>query len=122
MVTASDRGLPCSMAEYAGVRFGRVIDDALHAATAGGGGGDALEWDFAPMISVTPGGPPKVAYLLIVSCRILLLTAPRVAMCDLLEDSSPTDDKIRALVAGAVQSLYEERAALARAPGAQGVN
>lgn len=111
------------MAEFAGVRFGRVIEEAIRAAVLGAAGGDSLEWDFAPqIIPGPPGTPPKVGYLLIVSCRSMLLTAPRVAMCDVLEDSSPSDDKLRALAAAAVQSLYEERAALARAPGAQGVN
>jgi hypothetical protein len=110
------------MAEWAGVRFGRVIDEAIHAATLGAAGGDAIEWDFAPLISIVPGQQPKVGYLLIISCRSMLLTARRISMCDTIDDSSPTDDQIRALTAGVVQSMYEARAAAANDPGAQGVN
>jgi hypothetical protein len=120
---AGPGGYRTVMAQYAGVRFGRIIEDAIRNATGGDVGGDALEWDFAPFVMPMPAGaPPRIGYLLIVSCRSLLLTAPRVAMCDVIEDSSPAEARIQTTVASVVQQLYEARAALARAPGAQGLN
>jgi hypothetical protein len=106
---------------FAGIRFGEVIEETIREAVALGD--DSIEWDFSPIL-IPPhgGGPPMVAYLLIISCRSLLLTAPRVACCDIIKDSCPDNGALRRSAADTLQAMYAARAELARSPGSSGVN
>jgi hypothetical protein len=106
-------------AVFAGIRYGQVIEEVIHDRVALGR--DGIEWDFSPLLIPNPAGG-EVAYLLIVSCRSLLLTAPRVAMCDIVRDSSPDSATLRKAVTAVLEKLYQARAELARGPGAIGAN
>jgi len=106
-------------AVFAGIRYGQVIEEAIRDQVALGR--DGIEWDFSPLLIPNPAGG-EVAYLLIISCRSLLLTAPRVAMCDIIHDASPDGLALHATVKATLVKLYEARAELARGPGGIGAN
>ena len=125
MFHVKPRGYGSSMTEnspaavFAGIRYGEVIEEAIRDQVALGR--DGIEWDFTPLLIPNPAGG-EVAYLLIISCRSLLLTAPRVAMCDIVHDASPDSMALRTIVKATLEKLYQARAELARGPGGSGVN
>jgi len=107
------------IAVFAGIRYAEVIEEAIRDNV--GLGRDGIEWDFAPLLIPDPAGG-KVEYLLIISCRSLLLLAPRVAMCDIVHDSSPDSLTLSNAAAAVLEKLYQARAELARGPDGSGVN
>lgn len=101
--------------------FGRIIDNVIAEQVLGD---ERFEWDFSPVIvpSLTVPGAIEAAYLLIVSCRSLLLTPPWCAVNDLIRDGHPSEPQIRRATAGCIEGLYDMRRELANDPNASGVN
>lgn len=106
-------------AVFAGIRHGEVIEEAIRDNI--GLGRDGIEWDFSPLLIPDAGGG-EVAYLLVISCRSLLLTAPRIAMCEIIHNPSPDSMTLSNAAAAVLEQLYATRAELARGPGGSGVN
>lgn len=90
--------------QWAGVRYAKVIEDAITA----GALGDSIEWDFTPIITVTADGP-SAGYVLILSCRSMMLVPPRIAVCAALADATPVDAVVRNLVTTSLDELYHLR-------------
>jgi hypothetical protein len=91
--------------QWAGIRYAKVIEEAITA----GALGDLIEWDFAPIITVTEEGEPSAGYVLILSCRSMMLVPPRIAVCAALPDGSPVDAVVCNLVTTSLDQLYHIR-------------
>ena len=109
------------MAVRAADRYRQVIEKTINENVLG----DPVEWDFSPVVvpqMLQAGAEPVCAYLLVLSCRSLLLSPPRVAVTDMLWDSCPSDEQIRTEVIASLDGLFKTRIEVSARPDTQGMS